>query len=270
MSALVSVETNSGSPTPHQDVNDLLIDWVKGVRKILSENMIGLYLFGSLTYGDFVRGRSDIDLQAVVREPLGSDELSSIEKFHLELERRHAAWAGRVECSYVPAVLLSEILPPTTPRPWWGFSALYRAAPYGNEWIINQYLLDEYGLALVGPDFGTLLERPVDVMQVRKASARDLFREWEPKIDDPEWLTVSHYQSYLVLNLCRILFAVIGGDVASKSRAAAWVVTTYPEWRDVVTEALLWRHGMEMKRQNDAIAFVRFGIQKVKETKIDL
>ena len=262
----MGVKTNPGSPTPHKDVNDLLVDWVDGVRRILSGNVVGLYLFGSLTYGDFVRGRSDIDLQAVVRQPLDNDELSSIEKFHFELERRHAAWAGRVECSYLPAALLPETLPPMSPRPWWGFSTLYRAAPYGNEWIINQYLLERCGVALAGPEFRTLLERPVDVMQVREASARDLLREWEPKIDDPEWLAVSHYQSYLVLNLCRILVTVVGGDVASKSRAAAWVVTTYPEWKDLVTEAMLWRHGMEMKRQNEAIAFVRFAIQKVNET----
>src|SRR5262245_36901822 len=69
---------------------------------------------------------------------------------------------------------------------------------------VNQYFLAKYGVALHGPDLNTLIP-PLDLHEVRKASARGLFKEWKPKINDTKWLANSHYQSYLVLNLCRIL-----------------------------------------------------------------
>jgi predicted nucleotidyltransferase len=56
--------------TPYQDINSLLADWTEEAKNILGEKVVGLYLSGSLSYGDFVPERSDIDLQAVVRRPL--------------------------------------------------------------------------------------------------------------------------------------------------------------------------------------------------------
>jgi len=251
--------------TPYQDINDLLADWMEGAKNILGVNVVGLYLSGSLAYGDFMPGRSDIDLQAVVHRPLSQDELESVEQLHKELNERYPAWKSRLECSYVPLELMQETLPPKNPRPWWGFDTLYAEAPAGNEWIINHYFLAKHGVALFGPDFDTLIP-PLDMREVKKASARDLSEEWEPKINDYEWLSNSHCQSYTVLNICRILHAVVGDGPGSKKVAAEWARSVCPQWRDLIEEAEQWEYGKEMKRQAEAIAFIRFAIEKVNET----
>jgi len=75
--------------TPYQDINELLTDWAQGVKNILSSNIVGLYLSGSLDYGDFVTGRSDIDLQVVVRYSLNEDELKLVEQLHRSLNELH-------------------------------------------------------------------------------------------------------------------------------------------------------------------------------------
>ena len=253
--------------TPYQDINDLLADWVEGVKNILGENVVGLYLFGSLTYGDFVPERSDIDLQAVVQHLQNEKELKLIGQLHEDLNERYPAWKGRVECSYVPIYFLHEILPPKTPRPWWGFDTLYEAAPAGNEWIINHYFLFKHGVALHGPDFNTLIQPP-DIHEVQKASARDLFKEWEPKIMDTQWLANSHHQSYLVLNLCRILQTVVSGKPGSKKVAAEWTKASYPYWKSLIEEAEQWKYGKEIKRSDDVIRFIKFSICKVNETSL--
>jgi aminoglycoside adenylyltransferase-like protein/nucleotidyltransferase-like protein len=252
--------------TPHTAINAVLTEWAEGLKRLLGKKIVGLYLSGSLAYGDFVPDRSDIDLQAVVRSPLTEDELRSVEQLHKEIESRRPEWAGRIECSYVPLELMRELMPPATPRPWWGFGTLYAAAPAGNEWIINHYLLSKHGIALEGPEFNELIP-PIDIRSVRQASARDLFQEWMPKIDDTAWLSNSHYQSYLVLNLCRILHTVIHGQPGSKKVAGQWAKATYPEWRNLIEEAERWAYGDEMKRQADAVAFLRFAVDRVNETK---
>ena len=253
--------------TPYHDINGLLGDWVEGVKNILAGNVVGLYLSGSLSYGGFVLERSDIDLQAVVQHHLKEKDLKLVEQLHKDLNQRHPAWKERLECSYVPLELMREILPPNAPRPWWGFGTLYPAAKAGNEWIINHYFLSKHGVALDGPDFNTLIP-PVDIEEVKKASARDLFKEWEPKTNDPEWISNSHYQSYLVLNLCRILHTVVGRGPSSKKVAARWTKATYPHWEDLIKEAEQWTFGMEMNRRDEVIAFIKFSIEKVNETGI--
>jgi hypothetical protein len=252
--------------TPYPAINIVLNGWAAGLKRLLDKKIVGLYLSGSLAYGDFVSERSDIDLQAVIRSPLTKDELRSIERLHIEIERRCPEWAGRIECSYVPIELLRELTPPAKSRSWWGFGTLYAEAPAGNEWIINHYLLSVHGIALEGPRFTELIP-PIAIDDVRKASARDLFQEWVPKMDDSAWLSNSHYQSYLVLNLCRILHTVIDGKAASKKISAQWTIATYPEWRDLIEEAERWVYGNEMKRQADAIAFLRFAVDRLHETK---
>ncbi|PYX74993.1 MAG: hypothetical protein DMG78_05245 [Acidobacteria bacterium] len=253
--------------TPYPTINTMLTEWAEGLKRLLGKAIVGLYLSGSLAYGDFVPGRSDIDLQAVVRNPLTGDQLRSVEQLHKEIERRCPEWADRMECSYVSLELMRELTPPAKARPWWGFGTFYAEAPAGNEWIINHYLLSKYGIALEGPDFNDLIP-PIDIHAVRQASARDLFQEWVPKIDDTAWLSNSHYQSYLVLNLCRILHTVIHGQPGSKKIAGQWVKATYPQWKVLIEEAERWAYGDEMKRQADTVAFLRFAVDRVNETKV--
>ena len=187
--------------TTYPDINQIITTLAHGIKDIFNERLVGVYLFGSLSYGDFDLERSDIDLEAVLTKTATIGELAQIKKLHQQISTELPFWSKRLECSYTPLEMLSETMPPTTPRPYYGESTLYEAAPYGNEWIINQYLLYQHGIAIIGPPFKTL-SSPINISDVQKASMRDLFKEWEPKITDRKWLKNSHYQSYLILNLC--------------------------------------------------------------------
>ena len=101
-------------------------------------------------------------------------------------------------------------------------------------------------------------------MDLQAACVRDLYKEWVPKIDDPAWLADSHQQSYVVLNLCRILYTVAHGDAVSKKTAAAWAKKEYPQWADLIETAESWHYGIKMERQADAIAFIKFAMAKAK------
>lgn len=262
---LTKVNLKLKHKTPYSDINDLLLFWGGGVYAGLGEKVVGLYLTGSLTYGDFVLKRSDVDLCVVVKQALSVAELESIKRLHIETEQRYPHWAKRVECSYLPIDLVHEVLPPKTPRPWWGHGVLYEEAPYGNEWIINQYFLYTSGVALMGPEYRTLVSH-VDLKEVQKASARDLFREWEPKIRNSGSLADSHDQSYVVLNLCRILYTVVQGEAGSKKTAGAWVKAAYPQWKSLIEEADDWGYETEMNRIEDVTAFIRFAVETVNQT----
>lgn len=251
--------------TPYKDVNEVLNSLTGEIALILEENLVGVYLTGSLSYGDFNPENSDIDLLVIIKNLISEEKLEALKKMHLDVERNNNKWAKRIECSYVPLDMLPSILPPKTPRPYIGEGIFYPEAPYGNEWIINQYLLYNHSILLLGPDFKTLV-KPIDIEDVRAACIRDLFEEWEPKINDPEWFNNSHYQSYIVLNLCRILYTVMCHATATKKVSASWVKCEFaPEWRSLVQTAEDWHYGKEMNSKEQTIEFIQFVVSKVKE-----
>jgi hypothetical protein len=127
--------------------------------------------------------------------------------------------------------------------------------------------LSRHGIALEGPEFSELVP-PIEIYSVRQASARDLFQEWVPKINDAAWLSNSHYQSYLILNLCRIMHTVLHGQPGSKKVAAQWVKATYPHWKDLVEEAEQWTYGAQMNRQAEAVAFLQFAVDRANEASL--
>ncbi len=246
------------------EIYGLLCFWSSGVHYSLRDNLVGTYLTGSLTYGDFVETRSDIDLAVVAHKPLSETELESIKLLHLAIESQFPKWHQRIECSYIPEQLLSCVLPPEEPRPWWGFGVLYEAAPYGNEWIINQYFLWKCSIPIAGPEFRSLVQ-PVQIGDVQNACIRDLIQEWVPKSEDPAWLDNPHYQSYLVLNLCRIIYTVLNSDAGSKATAASWVKNAYPAWAKLIESALGWQWGESMHHKQESIDFINFAVDLIGE-----
>lgn len=253
--------------TPHQHVNDVLFTLTTEISEILGNKVIGVYVFGSLSYDDFNARRSDIDLITITNGLLIDEELGRIKKLHLEIETKFSEWKERIECSYTPLEMFKNKLPTNLHRPYFGGSTFYPAATYGNEWLINNYLVYKYGITLIGPDIKEVIE-PIALKDVKKASIQDLYKEWEPKINDEVWLENSHYQSYLVLNLCRILHTVLNNEAGSKSVSAEWVKTKFPQWKNLIETAESWEYGKDMNLQKETIEFIKFTISKVEATKL--
>lgn len=255
--------------TSFEDVNKVVNSLANSLKDILGSNFVGLYLTGSLSYGDFNSESSDIDLLVVSNEFISSEQIKKIEQLHKKIELENKMWTKRIECSYVSKKMLQNILPPKTARPYVGEGRFYDEALYGNEWIINIYWLYNRGINILGPNFKTLI-KPVNILDVQEACVRDLFKEWKPKIDDSNYLNNPHYQSYVVLNLCRILYTVIGGKLSTKKVSAFWVKNKYPQWRNLITTAENWKYGKDMKLQDEARNFIRFTIDEVNKKKYNL
>jgi len=253
------------SLTTYSDVEDLVTHFTRAVIQELRENLVGLYLTGSLSYDAFEYRSSDIDLTAIVQRPVSETELSSLLRLHREMEQRFPEWSKRLDCTYTPVQMLPRVLPPKEGRPWYwgGTGELYAGAHYGNEWIINRYFLHNHGITLHGPKFSELAG-PVDILEVQKACVRDLFVEWRPKASDEEWLASYEYWAYFILNLCRILYTVSCATASSKQIAARWVQETYgDEWADLVGAALQWGYGVEFEPKDEALGFLNFVVSEV-------
>ncbi len=250
-------------PTPYEVINKLLLSLQTGIKNIFGKNLVGIYLTGSLSYDDFNLNRSDIDLLVVLHDPVTKVEVSLIKELHAQVGKNNNKWSSRIECSYIPKDMLVSILPPKLPRPYYGGGIFYPQALYGNEWLINNYFLYNYSISLYGPDF-KILTNPIEITEVQKACVRDLFTEWVPKITDDAWLAESHHQSYLILNLCRILYTLLQAEITSKTKSTAWVKKRFPQWKNLIEEAEDWTYGKEMQLREQTKEFIKFSEDKVR------
>jgi hypothetical protein len=252
------------TPTQYRDINDILASLAEGLPRILSDRLVGFYLTGSLTYGGFDRGSSDIDYLVVLDEPISCSQRRALADLHDHTGRRFPEWRERIEGSYVTRDMLPNTLPPEVGRPYVNGGSFWDPdPPYGNEWLLNLSVLRECGIALVGPEPEDLIG-PVAIEDVRKASERDLIEEWVPKIDDPAFFADSHLQAYVTLTLCRILHRAANDGVASKRVAAAWVKETYGQpWKSLIERAERWSHGSDLDSNAKVREFIRFAHRKL-------
>ena len=72
------------------------------------ENIIGIYLFGSLTYGGFDEKSSDIDLVVITEILLDKTGLENIKNIHKKLNEMNIKLAKRFEVSYTPISMLGK------------------------------------------------------------------------------------------------------------------------------------------------------------------
>ena len=251
---------------PHRDVSGILVELASGLTPVLGDQLVGLYLTGSLTYGDFDRGSSDIDYFVVLKQPMSPDGFACMQALHVDIGREYPKWKERIEGSYVTEDMLGSIEPPPAPRPYVNGGNFWEPDPrYGYEWLINLFVLRESGIALIGPDPRDLIV-PIDIEDVRRASARDVFEDWVPKLWEPSYFESSHHQAFAVLTLCRILHRAASDEVVSKRVASAWVKERYEhEWIiDLVEAAERWEHGETMDGADavrELIVFTRDRLQ---------
>lgn len=251
--------------TPHEDVNQALSLLTDGLQELLGEQLAGLYLTGSLTYGDFDKGSSDIDFLAVITKPFTDEQLEAIKELHQHIAKAVPFWAKRLEGSYITIDMIRAKDRPDVKRPYvnGGKVNLYR---YGNEWTINLYALQETGVAIVGPEPSQMFPT-VTIEDVREASKQDLLDDWQPKLDDPngfnqEGYDSNHLKAYAVLTMCRILHRAKNDGIASKRVASKWVKETYKEQADIVAKAEQWEHGKNMSSDDEVRNFIRFTMQE--------
>jgi hypothetical protein len=254
------VQANSAlDAISYPDVRALLADLSAALPGLLGDNLIALYLTGSLTYGGFDPGSSDIDYLAILERDVTPPERAGLEELHAALFRQYPVWCERTEGSYIPRSWLDAVLPPPHRRPYVNGGTFWHPdPPYGNEWLINLHAVREAGIALIGPEPATLIP-PVRIVDVRAANRRDLFEERLPAIADPDFLPDAHHEAYVALTLCRILHREFSDELVSKGAAAAWVGDEYGEpWRSLADRASAWGYGDELHMREGVIAFTRF------------
>jgi hypothetical protein len=248
-------------PTSYPDINEILEQFLAGLRATLGRQLAGLYLHGSLAGGDFNPYRSDIDFVAATVGTLSDETVAALAALHARLRASGSRWAAELEGSYFPLTALRRYDPADACYPHVERQGRLRVEQHDSDWILQTYILRGHGVVLFGPAPDTLID-PISAADLRRASRETLQRWWLPQLDDTHRLQQSGYQAYAILTMCRIQYTVAHGAVVSKPVAARWLQEREPHWAQLVEGALRWRNGQPLDRLDDLLAFIRFTLQR--------
>jgi len=252
-------------PTPYPDVNEALKLLLTEVQKVLEDQFVGLYLYGSLSSGDFHPEASDIDFLVVTRELLPEQTIIALEAMHGQIWETGLKWAEKLEGSYISKRHLRRYKKSGVAYPTINEQKFY-VAPHGSDWINQRHIIREQGVALAGPDPKMLID-PVRPDDIRRAVRGILHEWWFPMLDNPSWLRNhgSEYHAYAILTMCRCLHALEHGTIVSKPVAAKWAQEKLGnKWQQLIDQSLSTRLGArEFELYGDALELIRYTMDKV-------
>lgn len=229
----------SNRPTAYPDVNKILNMLLANVTRILANELVGMYLYGSLSSGDFDPETSDIDFLVVTTSTLSNKTIGELEAMHHRMWESGEKWASKLEGSYIPRREIRRHDPRSSPCPTVNEGKFYLDTR-GSDWIIQRHIIREQGVILVGPDPKTLID-PVNPGDLRRSVKGILNEWWFPMLEDPTWLKNhgTEYHAFAILTLCRAIYTLENGAIVSKPVAARWVQSKLNEdWKQVIDQAL--------------------------------
>jgi Domain of unknown function (DUF4111)/Nucleotidyltransferase domain len=197
-----------------------LDDLVRGLRDVLGEGLVGVYLHGSLALGCFNPALSDIDLLVVTKRRLTPSEREALAPL--------LAAGGRIEISFLPESSLRRWRHPTPYDLHFAWKGGRLLGPGEDHDLAAHVTVARHaGFALLGPP-------PVDVFpEVPWEDYEDSLRR------DLETCGEHGGRIYAVLSPARIWATLTDRVVHSKASGAAWALERAPqEFRPLLSRAL--------------------------------
>ena len=221
-----------------QQTDSLIDDFVERSKEILRDNLVGVYLHGSLVMGCFNPQKSDIDLVIVVDEPLSD----SVKRAYLDMAvgLNPSGPAKGIEMSIVLRRVCKPFVYPTPFELHFSSGHLewYRAHP-------NDYIREMNGTDKDLAAHFTVINNRGKCLY--GAPVKDVFSE-VPSCDfmDSLWHDIegaaeeiTENPMYLTLNLARVLAYQEDGLVLSKKEGGEWAIKTLPsEYHPLITDAI--------------------------------
>ena len=225
-----------------QDVTGMLDALLLGVQDALGENLVGVYLRGSLALSDFNPTTSDLDVLTVTERPVDDSEFAALAALHAQLAALPNPYANRMEIAYIDRVALRRFTSGLR-HPSLGQGEALAWSEHRDNWILERWTVRERGIVLLGPDPQTLID-PIAPDELRSAVRARLpdWADWADQPDDPDWRLPLSHNAYVVETMCRALYTLARSELCSKPRAVAWALATLPEpWRALVARSQAWR-----------------------------
>lgn len=227
---------------------------VRAIQGILADNLVGIYLHGSLAFGCFNSARSDLDLLVVTAAAMSVDSKRAI----VEKLLASSGQPCPVEISFLSR---DDLHPWRYPPPFdlhfsEDWRVRYERALEDGTWrqwnAARQVDLDlgahvavtmSRGICLVGGAISVVF--PSEAIHAYRAAIMSDCADWPSHIGaNPE---------YYILNACRIAAYLADGAIRSKAEGGMWGLAHLPlEWHSLIGAALVVYQGEAVGKFHEA------------------
>ena len=238
---------------PYPELQEILSTFVGEISAVLRENLVGIYLIGSLASGDF-DSDSDVDFLVVTHTELTEADMKLLQDIQIKIHAIDCYPAKHLEGSYISIGDLNDWSTVGKKKLYYfdNGSTTYEQSTHDNQWHVR-WILRERGIPLVGPKPKTLVGSIPrnELSNEIKTAMLEVKRFFEEEIDRPLSFFNSRFgQSFTVLTYCRMLHTLHTGTVQSKKAGAQWAKGFVdPQWVKLIDQAWKDREG------------VRFGVK---------
>jgi hypothetical protein len=182
--------------------------FAEAVRPIA--DVVGFYAGGSLAFGDYQPGISDLDLVAVIGRTLGPGARQRLAKLHRSVVAADPG-AAKLHCAYVPRDDLADL---AREHLVWAHGELYHRALSG---IARAELLQN-GITVYGPPPADLLPA-LDAATVHGAALAELTGYWTMAVGKPRLWLQDVYVDLGLITLVRVEATIAEGRLITKREA---------------------------------------------------
>lgn len=248
-----------------ENLSSLLKGMARDFPSLLENNLVGIYLWGSLTYDGFDERCSDADVIVVTGRDLNEREFSALDEWFADQFKKNV-WTRRLDMRFV---IDGEFLDKNSKCVGYHFGKLTRHGSDANPFIwVN---IGNSGITIWGKPAKEIAPF-VSTEILRDALFLELVylkEDLAANAGDKSDLAFFH-NSYAVLTACRIFYTAVHGNLVSKEMAAAWALKKVPEkWQTVIKKAIenrLKGKGLKtVQLETDAVDFVIFIENQVKD-----
>jgi len=266
--------------TDYPELDSLFTQHAGLLRTALGEHFVGYYLQGSLATGGFDQ-TSDVDFIVVTRNELDDKEVEQIQAVHNQVYQLETKYAKHLEYSFFPLAILQK---PSSPfdenganpdnEKLWYFdngSETIEKADHDNTLVVR-WTLHNCGITIAGLPIRSITN-PVAPDDLRKEIRDTMLGRGRIILENTDATNNRFYQSYLVLNYCRMLHNLHTGTIESKEKGMIWGKAHLDkEWIDLLDFAwnerqdpdISIRQPANQERYAQSLGFVRYAISVAK------
>jgi len=233
---------------PYPELRQVLKIFVDEVATELGENLVGIYLIGSIASGDFDLD-SDVDFLVVTNTELTEADMKPLQDIQIKIHDIDCYPAKHLEGSYISISDLNNwnIVREKKLYHFLNGSTTYEESTHDNQWHVR-WILRERGITLIGPKAEAIL-KPIplnELLNEIKMTMLQIQRLFEDEINRPLSFFNSRFgQPFTVLTYCRMLHTLHTGKVQSKKAGAKWAKEFIdPKWGKLIDQAWKEREGV--------------------------
>jgi len=238
------------------EIRNLCEALLKGLKKVLGDNLYGVYLYGALAFPEG-GATGDIDFHVILKEELDQKEKSNLKELHAALARDFPPLGAELDGYYI---LLDDARRPSPPK------HQILDDVYDHSWALHrEHIRAGRCIVLYGPD--PKLIYPAASWQELEDALRGEMEYVKNHLNE--------CPDYCILNLCRLMYSFETHDVViSKIASAKWASDAFPQWRRHIklAEKSYARQATDQDKQfmrNELGSLYHFALERIQESQLN-